>query len=84
MGRRKYGSEHLRIVVQAFQELGVKVAHRSQIIEKWREIRNREGLKPIDDSWVDHVLHKYPELFKSTKKRSGNWEYIGTHLVHVP
>lgn len=70
-------SDHLRIVVQAYQELGVKIAHRSKIIMKWREIREREGLKPIHDNWVDYVLHHYSELFRSIRKGSGDWELYG-------
>jgi len=75
--RKEYRSVHLRIVIQAFQELGVKVAHRSQIIKKWREIRERQGLPPIHDNWVDYVLHNYPEYFKNMRKGSGDWEYVG-------
>jgi len=35
--KKEYRSVHIRIFIQAFQELGVKVAHRSQIIMKWRD-----------------------------------------------
>lgn len=40
---KEYRSNHLRIVIQAFHELGVKVTHRSQIIKKWREIKRKAG-----------------------------------------
>ena len=76
--KKEYRSAHLRIVIQAFQELGVKVAHRSQIINKWREIRERERLPLIHNNWVDYVLHTYPRYFRNIRKGSGNWEYTGT------
>ena len=75
MGERH--SDHLRIVIRAFQELDVTITHRSQIIKKWREIREREGLRPIHDNWVDYVFHAYPEFFRSVRKGSGEWEYLG-------
>jgi len=74
---RQYRSKYLRIVVEAFQELGIKTAHRSQVIRKWREIREREGLEPVHDNWVDYVLHAHPELFRNVRKGSGEWEYTG-------
>jgi len=74
---REYRSSHLRIVIQAFQELGLKEVHRSQIIMKWKEIREREGLPLIHDNWVDYVLHTYPDNFRNVRKGSGNWEYLG-------
>jgi hypothetical protein len=73
---KQYRSDHLRIVIQAYQELGIKVAHRSEIIRKWREIRRREGLDTIHDNWVDYVFHTYPEFFKNVRKGSGMWEYL--------
>lgn len=73
---KKYHSDQLRIVRQAYQELNVEVAHRSQIIKKWKEIREREGLQPIHDNWVDYTLHSYPEFFECVKKGSGEWKLI--------
>lgn len=73
---KEYRSEHLRIVIQAYLELDVKVAQRSEIISKWREIRIKEGLKQIHDSWVDYTFHAYPEFFRSVKKGSGMWKYL--------
>jgi hypothetical protein len=73
---KQYHSEHLRIVIQAYRELKITVAHRSKIIHKWREIRMREGLEPISDNWVDYVFHAYPEFFRSVRKGSGIWEYL--------
>lgn len=73
---RQSRSEHLRIVIQAYHELEISVAHRSEIIHKWREIRMREGLEPIIDKWVDYVFHTYPKFFTSVRKGSGRWECL--------
>ena len=76
-------SEWLDNVIQAFKELGVKRAHRSEIAEKVREIRVRKGLHLGKyEQWVQYTLQNYSrgkswkDFFRPLKIGSGIWEYI--------
>ncbi len=79
-------SEWLDDVIQAYKELGVKEAHRSRIITKVREIRERKGLHLGQyDKWVQYTLQHYSrgkagktnrDYFEPVKLGSGRWKIL--------
>ena len=76
-------SEWLENVLQAYQELGVKVAHRKDISLKVKEIRERKGLHLGKyEQWVQYVLQHFSrgkakrDYFRPIKLGSGYWEIV--------
>lgn len=76
-------SKWLDNVLTAFWELNVKKAHRRQIAEKVREIRESEGLHLGNYvAWTQYVLGHYSrgkswhDFFRPVRLGSGWWECL--------
>jgi len=75
-------------VIEAFNELGVNPAHRKQIAEKVREIRERKGLHLGNYvGWTQYVLEHYSrgkswyDFFHPIRLGSGRWEYLEMEIT---